>query len=580
MARLLSPLHFACAALLLTLPFGSFRPISEDISDEQEEEHLPEVNTASILKPRGRKVEGPAQVDAEQFKLAAQYLIDFGYLPDENLTEYAVPDTPFISEDELPEEFISGLEWFQRQNGLQVTGKLDEETSEAMKLPRCGKHEQRMSFNVGAKWKKEILTYKIINTTAQLASNLVREELIKSLKVWEEVSTLRFVEVKANQTADIDIFFVSGRHNDGERNAFDGPGRVLGHAFMPPFSKSRSSIDGDLHLDNDEKWTINEKKGVNLLQAAAHELGHSLGLDHSTVSGALMAPTYKGYKPSFKLHADDIEAIQTLYGKPAAKTNASSGSSPSGSKAVTPAAEKKNVTSSAKAGEDIKDPKKQTIVKLCSDEPVDTFISTKDGSTYLFKGEYFWELSHGKLPMAPKKKQPQLISSKWKELPASIDAAVRMQNPVAEQDGKLFFFKGNKYWKYDNEKLEAGYPKAIKKGFPGIPNNVDAAFTQPAVLAKGGKVMREERIFFIKGKHYYVYDPVSGNSTSPQLLEEDWVGVKLPITAALSLKNELYLLGKKKFQKILMLTYSQNRVFANIHQAKNLDQLLVCEAKA
>lgn len=70
--------------------------------------------------------------------------------------------------------------------------------------------------------------------------------------------------MKLNQTADIDIFFVSGLHNDGERNAFDGPGRVLGHAFMPPFGKSKKSIDGDLHLDNDEKWTINEKKGTLL----------------------------------------------------------------------------------------------------------------------------------------------------------------------------------------------------------------------------------------------------------------------------------------------------------------------------
>lgn len=74
-----------------------------------------------------------------------------------------------------------------------------------------------------------------------------------------------------------------------------------------------------------------------------------------------------------------------------------------------------------------------------------------------------------------------------------------------------------------------------------------------------------------------MYDPVRGNSTSPELLEEHWVGVKLPITAALSLKNEMYLIGKRKFQKILMLTYSQNRVYGNIHQAQNLDRLLVCE---
>ncbi|XP_073405722.1 stromelysin-2-like [Dendrobates tinctorius] len=391
------------------------------------------------------------------------------------------------------------------------------------------------------------------------------------LQVWESVSPLKFVEVGINQTADIDMFFVSGQHNDGERNAFDGPGRVLGHAFMPPFSKTKKDLDGDLHLDNDEKWSINEKKGVNLLQAAAHELGHSLGLDHSTISEALMAPTYKGYKPLFQLHQDDIEAIQALYGKPTTKTVASSSSA--SSKAVTP-----NVTSNAKVTEDKRDPKKQIIVNLCSEEPIDTFVSTTDGSIYLFKGEYFWDLSHGKLPMSPKKKNPQLISAKWKELPSSIDAAVRMQNPTAKQNGKIFFFKGDQYWKYNNDKIEPGYPKLIKEGFPGIPNSVDAAFTQPAIIAKGNKVIREERIFFIKGKKFFLYDPVAGNSSSPQMLQDDWFGVKLPITAALSLKNEMYLIGKKKFQKILLLTYSQNRVYGNIHQAKNLDRLIVCEA--
>ncbi|XP_053553842.1 matrix metalloproteinase-19 [Bombina bombina] len=566
-----------CALLLIIFQLGSFRPISEE--DQTSNENA-EINSVPILQPRGMKPESKVQIDSELFKLAANYLIDFGYLPDENVTEYAVPDSPYISEDDLPEEFISGLEWFQRQNGLKVTGKLDSDTTEAMKLPRCGKHEQRMSFNVGSKWKQESLTYKIINTTSIISEKLVRAELIKALKVWEDVVNLKFVEVDVNKTADIDIFFVSGLHNDGNRNAFDGPGRVLGHAFMPPFTKKKKDLDGDLHLDNDEKWTLNEKKGVNLLQAAAHELGHSLGLDHSTIPGALMAPTYKGYNPKFKLHQDDIDAIQALYGKPPPKISQGSSSPQTAniSKEAASVDVKKNAT--VTTGPSVKNqaPKKQYNIQMCGEDPIDTFASIKEGSIYLFKGDYFWELSHGKQPMTPKKKQPQLISSKWKELPGSIDASIRMQNPAADQDGKIFFFKGNNYWKYNNDRMEPGYPKLIKDGFPGVPSNLDAAFTQPAIIAKGGKVIRDERIFFIKGKKYILYDPATGNSTSPQSLQDDWVGVKLPITAALSLKNEMYLISKKKFQKILLLTYIQDRVYGNIHQAKDLKHLIQCEA--
>ncbi|KAM4690411.1 matrix metalloproteinase-18-like [Rhinophrynus dorsalis] len=573
MGKIFLTLNLMCIVLLLIFPLRSFRPISEeDVNGNQTINAAPEINASPNMIPRGMKQEAPNQIDIQQFKLAGDYLIEFGYLPDENLTEYAVPDTQFISEDQLPEEFISGLEWFQRQNGLQVTGKLDADTAEAMKLPRCGKHEQRMSYSVGSKWKKDTLTYKIINSTSQLPAKLVKDELIKALKVWESVSSLKFLEVGINDTADIDMFFVSGLHNDGQRNAFDGPGRVLGHAFMPPVSKSKKAIDGDLHLDNDEKWTINEKKGVNLLQAAAHELGHSLGLDHSTVLGALMSPTYKGYNPKFQLHQDDIQAIQALYGKPLTKDNQNP-TLDHVSKDVKPVDLKKNDNTSAHD----QNPKKQSVVKMCGEEPIDTFISTKNGSIYLFKGEYFWEISRGKLPLTPKKKYPQLISRKWKSLPSSIDAAVRMQNPTANQDGKIFFFKGNNYWKYYDDRMEPGYPKLIKDGFPGIPSNIDAAFTQPAIVAKGGKVIREERIFFIKGKKFFVYNPTTGNSTSPQSLQDDWVGVKLPITAALSLKNEMFLIGKNKFQKILLLTYTQDRVFGNIHQAKNLNELLQCE---
>lgn len=54
--------------------------------------------------------------------------------------------------------------------------------------------------------------------------------------------------------------------------------------------------------------------GVDFFQVATHEIGHSLGLAHSNVYSALMAPFYKGYTKSFSLGRDDIAAIQALYG--------------------------------------------------------------------------------------------------------------------------------------------------------------------------------------------------------------------------------------------------------------------------
>jgi predicted Zn-dependent protease len=57
--------------------------------------------------------------------------------------------------------------------------------------------------------------------------------------------------------------------------------------------------------------------GTNLFLVAAHELGHSLGLFHSDKKESLMYPVYRfSTSPAnFHLSQDDIEGIQSLYGK-------------------------------------------------------------------------------------------------------------------------------------------------------------------------------------------------------------------------------------------------------------------------
>jgi Matrixin len=45
---------------------------------------------------------------------------------------------------------------------------------------------------------------------------------------------------------------------------------------------------------------------------AAHEFGHSLGLSHSDVRSALMAPFYRGYDPVFRLDSDDIQVSRKM----------------------------------------------------------------------------------------------------------------------------------------------------------------------------------------------------------------------------------------------------------------------------
>lgn len=193
--------------------------------------------------------------------------------------------------------------------------------------------------------------------------------------------------------------FEENEHGDGD--PFDGAGGTLAHAYFPVYG-------GDAHFDDAEFWTINSNRGTNLFQVAAHEFGHSLGLSHSDVRSALMAPFYRGFDPAFRLDADDIQGIQTLYGR-----KAYSGVATTRKPTVKPAA-----------------PRGDSDV-ICRSPKIDAVFNSNDGSTFAFKGDKYYKLTENAIADG----YPKPISEGWPGLPADIDAAFTYKN------GKTYFFK-------------------------------------------------------------------------------------------------------------------------------------------
>ncbi|CAG2058859.1 unnamed protein product, partial [Timema podura] len=154
----------------------------------------------------------------------------------------------------------------------------------------------------GSRWRVKALTYRISKypSTSRLNKEDVDKELNNAFNVWAGVTDLSFTQKDSGQV-HIEIRFEKGEHGDGD--PFDGPGGTLAHAYFPVYG-------GDAHFDDAETWTIQSYRGTNLFQVAAHEFGHSLGLSHSDVKSALMAPFYRGYEPIFKLDQDDVQGIQ------------------------------------------------------------------------------------------------------------------------------------------------------------------------------------------------------------------------------------------------------------------------------
>lgn len=267
----------------------------------------------------GEKVDGLSKLK--------NYLQHFGYI--NSSSEFT---------DDFDDALRSALETYQKNFNLNATGELDERTLEQIVRPRCGVPDivngsttmnsgkettapsnathfhtvSHYSFFPGTpRWpdSRRDLTYAF-----EPENNLtddVKSVFTRAFERWSTVTTLTFTQTASFYDADIKIGFFAGDHGDGE--PFDGVLGTLAHAFSP--------TSGRLHLDDAENWVVSgdvttssETSAVDLESVAVHEIGHLLGLGHSSEEEAIMYPTISSRSRKVELASDDVTGIQTLYG--------------------------------------------------------------------------------------------------------------------------------------------------------------------------------------------------------------------------------------------------------------------------
>ncbi|KAJ8372750.1 hypothetical protein AAFF_G00277580 [Aldrovandia affinis] len=402
---------------------------------------------------------------------AEAWLQQYGYLPPGDVRAQALRS---------PQSISSAIAAMQRFYGLTITGSIDQQTMAAMARPRCGvpdKFGTELKSNLrrkryviqGLKWDKTEITFSIQNHTPKVG----------------EYETFRAIRGPLR----------CGRHPLRWRGGF------LAHAYFPG-----PGIGGDTHFDAAEPWTSSstDQGGNDVFLVAVHELGHALGLEHSSNPSAIMAPFYQWIDTqSFILPEDDRRGIQQIYGT-------SSGGRP-------PPPPPPRPTPPLKPEQP--PPPAQTSVRATS---TPSPSSEERCCVNVFKDKWLWRVRSNRVLDG----YPMPIGQFWRGLPASINAAYE------RADGKFVFFKGDRHWVYTESNLEQGYPKPLQDLGTGLPRDrLDTAlYYTPTGMT-----------YFFRGNKYYRYNEKT-SSVDPEYPKHIsvWQGVPENLRAAIMSKDGAY----------------------------------------
>ncbi|KAJ7971102.1 Metalloendoproteinase [Quillaja saponaria] len=185
-----------------------------------------------------------------------------------------------------------------------------------MKIPRCGVPDIHDLNTLGMvshykffpgkprwpqllKYESNILYYSLdVSHASGVSLEIMRYIATEAFSQWTNASNFTFEEAAQGTLPNLLLGFVQN----------DGPGHILAFSYRP--------TNGTTRFDAAESWSADippAKTDFDFIWVAMHEIGHLLGLDHSTEKSAIMYAYIDPGVNKKTLSQDDIDDIRALY---------------------------------------------------------------------------------------------------------------------------------------------------------------------------------------------------------------------------------------------------------------------------